>query len=1282
MRREYHGGQNARDWRRKVAALAHGQKESVLTYKFKLDVQDGDIDFDAAARTYDVTEGIAQGSLIGLVCAVHLSGFRLFSNEAKTRQFVNRSRYPEAAFAEALHAHTEIENAAVTVRSIENVFTTPPRRRDGVGRPWSADELARRLFQAWNNRSPRETEGDRSEISLAEGIANEVARKFPGWKELADDAAGALACADEYLATLGDSFPKLGALPPATAGTGRSGTLAYDPESPFVDMDGNEAIWLHQVVAVCAGKLQRDMPGLDPTSPKFAGCLNGEVVTSTNNGLSWLFGKGLRSLWKSSVADLVEDLDVPHTQRRRVEQLKAFADAIPVNPIFDTDGYAEFRGSVGGKIASWVSNYWKRIRELTVLHAQPPAVSIPERLTDAENASLFSGQHTDADGLVALSNRIPERVREAGNALAALSGSGTPGSQAIETVEAVASELTEIAGQLAMLANRIDQEIERATDTEDEDRRRRLETLKRDLSREWKKLPALPRLNKISGGTDDAIGEIQLLEIGLNETLRKRRAHFQRLAEWAGGDVPLDPFPVLEERERKALSDRKMDVGVAAEYALRRLLHRIAAMSRRLSPRAVGQVRDALTTIFLDKKDANRYFHNRHGALYRHPFSTSRHQAYGIDTNRARATDWLTWLEKLVTEIREELEAVPNVDHARFRDLLLIEEFVFTTRLGGLPDSIPGRLAKPVADTVSIPPLLAAQLNDDTVSRDVAGRAFNLFNSAINGLAFRVFRDSFIVRTKFQRLDHEELCYVPKNRPWQPPADYRSAKGEIAKGLALPAVVSDQDGAVLPRETVQKLSKAKFPEPGSRALLSQAPHDWFVALDLRNGPVPELAGVPVKKNADGLKQWKVLKKPAFRLIGPPSFKTWLDRALTSKEVKLGDYTLILDRVFEQSLKVEGERVRLSVEPVKMKAELAVPVVDNRSYPEPEDDVLFDNVVAIDLGERRIGYAIFSLTKFVESGCQDPFEVGSVAIPTFRKLQAAVRRHRGSRQPNQKVGQTYSKALMQFRENVVGDVCNRIDTLCERFRGFPILESSVGNFETGGRQLEMIYGSVLRRYVDSKVDAHKTLRRQHWFTADTWEHPYVHTRTWNTREKQYSGSSESLSVFPGATINPAYTSQICHRCGKNALQALRTMPDKIEVGEDGHIALEDGTIRLLERADYSPHILKEFRRRKERPPLNVSAPKGSYPRQRIERIARRNMRQASKSEMSSDTTQSRFKCVYVDCGYEGHADENAAINIGRRFLERIDVEKSRKAMGLDRGAGMNEHLRTFPSRPED
>ena len=61
-----------------------------------------------------------------------------------------------------------------------------------------------------------------------------------------------------------------------------------------------------------------------------------------------------------------------------------------------------------------------------------------------------------------------------------------------------------------------------------------------------------------------------------------------------------------------------------------------------------------------------------------------------------------------------------------------------------------------------------------------------------------------------------------------------------------------------------------------------------------------------------------------------------------------------------------------------------------------------------------------------------------------------------------------------------------------------------------------------------------------------------------------------------------------------------------------------------------------------------------------------MRQRPLSEMSPDTTQARFVCVYEDCGFQGHADENAAINIGRRFLERIDIEESKaKLSGLDR-----------------
>ncbi len=1279
MRRSNHGGRNAREWRLRVAALARQREERVFTCKFGLETQPGDIDFEAAARAYDVTEGIGQGSLIGLACAVHLSGFRLFSKADETRQFRQRNRYPAKAFADALQTHLEIEEPSVTIQSIENVFVAPPRRREGTVLEWSADNLAQRLFQAWNGRSPSDSDADRPMLALANGIAGEVAGKFEGWQSLAGNVPGALACADRYLTSRGGSFPKLGNLPAEIEIRPPNCTFAYDAESPFVDMAGDERIWPHQTVAVCAARLRQD--GFDSSSPQFQSKLKNAVVTSQNNGLSWLFGNGLRYLREKDAECIAEDLSVPENELRRVKQLKTFADAIPANPFFDADGYAEFRLSVGGKMSSWVANYWNRVRELEKLHSQPPEIHIPSALLDDKNRFLFSGQHSDAAGLEALAKRIPERIEQAGSALAVLSGEGIPESQHIAGVERVADGMIEIAGQIAMLDNRIGQEVERAKEESDKEKAQYLESLRRSLPKELKEPP---KLNRISGGTDNADNEIARLENDLNAAVRERRKHFQRLAAWADDNAGgLDPLAAMAERERRALldrMDRNKKPARADEQALRRLLHGITGMSRRLSPHVIEQVREVIAPLFKEKKDANRCFYNRQGSIYRHPFSTSRHQEYDIDIDRARKTDWLAWLDDLAAGVRKRLgaEAAPALLRDQLRDLLAIEEFVFTHRLGGLPNRVPAELARPSIDNdadnelVRVPPLLAAQLDADEVSRDVAVRAFNLFHGVINGLSFRAFRTGFIVRAKFMRNDRDALFYAPKDRPWRPPNDYRSAKGDISQGLALAAVKRDETGAVLPCETAQGLSKSQFPEPGSRALLRQAPHDWFVELDLRGGEAPRRAGLPLKKNSGGLQRWRALKQPAFRLIGAPSFKTWLDRALTSEHVKLGDYTLILDRSYEQSLTVEGEAIRLTAEPKDTRAEIAVPVIDDRPYPQRTDSLLFDNVVAIDLGEKRVGFAVFSLLDFLEKGLEKGLPspaidndgkpaVKSVAVPAFRRLMSAVRRHRRSKQPNQKVGQTYSKALMQFRENVIGDVCNRIDTLCARFRAFPILESSVGNFESGGRQLEMIYGSVLRRYTFSNVDAHKAARRHYWQTAERWEHPYIHVRQRDDATQTHSGRPKPLKIFPGFKVNPAGTSRICHSCNRDVLEALRKMPDEIDVGENGGIVLENGAIRLLERADYSPADLKRFRRRKERPPLNAPVRQGKRRRDWLERIAKRNMRQAPLSEMSPDTTQARFVCVYTDCEFTGHADENAAINIGRRFLELIDVEKSREAL---------------------
>jgi transposase len=47
--------------------------------------------------------------------------------------------------------------------------------------------------------------------------------------------------------------------------------------------------------------------------------------------------------------------------------------------------------------------------------------------------------------------------------------------------------------------------------------------------------------------------------------------------------------------------------------------------------------------------------------------------------------------------------------------------------------------------------------------------------------------------------------------------------------------------------------------------------------------------------------------------------------------------------------------------------------------------------------------------------------------------------------------------------------------------------------------------------------------------------------------------------------------------------------------------------------------------------------------------RRCLRHRQESTRSKDTSQSRYRCLFFGCGHSMHADENAAINIGYKWL---------------------------------
>ena len=150
--------------------------------------------------------------------------------------------------------------------------------------------------------------------------------------------------------------------------------------------------------------------------------------------------------------------------------------------------------------------------------------------------------------------------------------------------------------------------------------------------------------------------------------------------------------------------------------------------------------------------------------------------------------------------------------------------------------------------------------------------------------------------------------------------------------------------------------------------------------------------VEVTKNKIAYK--KNNHKPAhyIRLAGPSRFKGWLDKALirSDKVVSFGDTSLIIEEEYKQTDgKTHYDKTRLqaaTVFNVAMKA----------------GDFQFPlwRFIAIDLGERGIGYAVFDVPKekeYINKENIEPIDFGHVAVPILRHLMKRVDNYRSRKQ---------------------------------------------------------------------------------------------------------------------------------------------------------------------------------------------------------------------------------------------------------------------------------------------
>lgn len=1260
-KKQMKSGAALRSFRNRLATTSDRPAEKYTrTLKFPLEDTgffDDPANFDAAHRMYDITEGIGEVSLYSYLMHLHLGGFRVFSSASRATSFRNRSAFGNQEFCDAIGAKF---NVCCTKLDIETIYGDLSRERRATARgpkALSGREIADGYYQLATGKKP-DPEKDHFNEPLHQFLrefGREIEREFSDWGQVNEDIASgsskALTALDKLMARHGMADMSVakrasGLEQPSPPNC----PIAFDPAK-----EGVVGFPLEVAIHIVVAQYLQDLKGSAPTKGEVVKHLQSSITTETHNALSWAFGAGLSYLRNQSPAKIISDLESGDSDA--VNALIASAKNIPEVPFGADANYSVYRRTFGGKIDSWIANYATRLFDLDeAINGAGGEFRLPNALAGAESSGLFGGMSIGFEGLNQMIVGLGVRRSEASEGFGRLFGRGVslPTLSDVETVETFSEELDSVAGLLAMLGNRLDQEHQYAESARDKERAAFIKSCAFSTPGWIKKLP---KLNRISGGVPDFRGELDKSVEDFNLIRAEMDAHFRRIrGHCESGGIELDVLGRLKQKEQENI-DRFRAQRVnslvpesASVRAHRNLLHRIARVGVSCGDVMQGHIKSLLihSEALKSKRDINRLIHNNQGAIYRSLFSTNKHEPFDVVEDNLDKSGYLERLGQLVSET-----AGASSDFSERGDALKVERLYYLIMLGGLPDGLPREVALPNLPQrlLNIAPALRGSLEQESVSAETVIKVFNHYHSLLNGLFAKLVRTEFLVRTKFTRVGDTSLFYQPKDRHWSVPDRYRLTEKPVGAVInSAPVVGLLDDNTLDVRSALGELSQAHqgswAKEARSGALapyLVQAPHDWKYQLGYGATADSEEPGFKCDKKQ--CHRYKEGHGGLVRLIGPSAFKGWLDRAMLSDGAEIGDMTLIIDQKMRQEIVQGPGGIEVKLSSNGGTIDLACPLTEK--FPKGEPKFILDRFVAIDLGEVGIGYAVYEADSF------DLLESGSVPIRSIRNLMSAVSRHRKTRQPRQKFQASYSPLLAQMRANAIGDTLGVVDGLMEQFNAFPIFESSVGNFERGANQLKIIYESVLKNYIFSNIDAHKAARKHHWCGGEKWAHPTL--QTWEVTETgERTGKTKPLNLFPGASVHPAGTSQTCSKCNRNPIKEIYAALDK----DKRHSFTADDSLRYALPSGGAIHLFRppkltdSERRAGRRQKLNrlpTSKVGDRFVGEEMLRATRQCLRFRQESARSKDTSQSRYRCLFTDCGHEMHADENAAINIGHKWV---------------------------------
>lgn len=1001
------------------------------------------------------------------------------------------------------------------------------------------------------------------------------------------------------------------------------------------------------------------------------------LTTANSNGLAWLFAAGLDYWRKNSAEDIAAAYGVPDKALAAVERVRAAALAIPAQNFLWKGGkalnYGYFRRYVGGRLDSWVANYVKRLEELKgILSDMPEALSVPTSFISGKQDFLDTTdcKRSEIELLCKAFNTSRTEAAEAVAQLLGKAGSAEKVKNAVDSVIKCSGLLNRLYAVRDQLANAMEQAAKDADSPWC-----KIGIAVKEEFAQWNALKKLPKLNGMTGGVPNAESELENAERGYRDVTAARERLMAHLRQWLASEgLHPDAVAFQEKVEQKRLSTRNaVQIASAPELAIRYLLNAVGRLVRDRSDECAKKVIGWFDAngIFQSRKDRNQYFCNHLGSLYVSPFSGRRHQGYrlGSAVVAERSALWTS-----LSEFVSRLSYAPYTEASE--TLLRLTSLIQGRMISAIDRDIPKSVAQLGLGEEymgSLPEGLKLQLSQEAVSPAVFSKAVNIYTSLLTGFAIVLRRNRFFLRTKFTWFGNQTLCLVPKERQWRIPSRYQSSPrwtGILKSGI----LVYDENGVVDTAKTFANVASAlrdkKRDDVGELGeLLRQLPHDWCYELPFISKGKTETETEVLKVAKDGAAGTKiavamVAKAGLARLIGPSSLKSRLDAMLIDSSIAVGDMILLVDQPVRQGM--ECGKVKLEEEAPILT--LAIPMALRANKSDEASPKPFTRIVAIDQGEAGLAYAVFNLSDWGKSDA-NPIAAGTFPIRSIRRLIRGVRHYRQKGQSVQKFNQRFDSTMFTLRENVAGDVCGVIEGLMSRFHAFPILENEVRNLASGSKQLALVYKMVNARFLFSDVDMQNAERISWWCGAGCWM-PEGFFREVPPEEAKKKGTRiiggktfKPLRIFPGAGVRAAMTSRICSHCGRNVFDLLSQARDngvrKVHVDAGGEVQLGSETLKLYSRP--SEEASRAARRRNERADWTEPMPESDLNLDALTKRIKENLRRPPRSRQSRDTTQSRYFCVFKDCewnrtGY--HADVNAAVNIGRRFLASVRFEKEK------------------------